>query len=79
MPKYITRNYRLFGLATVKIYSQDEMAAGLDITVLQLIAKIEQGDLCYHAHPLATGGEYEFNQIAYDDNLKRTKTSGDEN
>ncbi|KKL25498.1 hypothetical protein LCGC14_2404710, partial [marine sediment metagenome] len=33
MPKYITRNYRLFGLATVKIYSQDEMAAALDLTV----------------------------------------------
>ena len=78
MPKYITRNYRLFGLAIVKIYSQAEMATALDITVLQLIAAIEQGRLCYHAHPLATGGEYEFNQIAYDDNVKRMKTSGDD-
>ena len=32
MPKYITRNYRLFGLATVKIYSQAEMATALDLT-----------------------------------------------
>jgi len=79
MPKYITRNYRLFGLATVKIYSQAEMATALGLTVLQLIAAVEQGRLCYHAHPLATGSEYEFNQIAYDDNIKRMKTSGDEN
>ena len=79
MPKDITRNYRLFGLATVKIYSQAEMAAALDLTVLQLIAAIEQGSLCYHAHPLATGSEYEFNQIAYDRNIEKMKAPGDEN
>ncbi|KKL97614.1 hypothetical protein LCGC14_1676920, partial [marine sediment metagenome] len=55
------------------------MATALGLTVLQLIAAVEQGRLCYHAHPLATGSEYEFNQIAYDDNIKRMKTSGDEN
>ncbi len=78
MPKYITRNYRLFGLATVKIYSQAEMATALGLTVLQLIAAIEQGRLCYHSHPLATGKEYEFNQIAYDRNVEKTRASGDE-
>ena len=62
----------------IKFYSQAEMATALDITVLQLIAAIEQGRLLYRAHPLATGSEYEFNQIAYDRNIEKMKASGDE-
>ena len=79
MPEDKLKFYRLIGWARVKIYSQAEMATALGLTVLQLIAAVEQGRLCYHAHPLATRSEYEFNQIAYDDNIKRMKTSGDEN
>ncbi len=74
MPEDKIKFYRLIGWARVKIYSQAEMADALDLTVLQLIAAIEQGRLCYHAHPLATGGEYEFNQIAYDRNIEKAAT-----
>lgn len=71
MPEMKTSFYELFGPATVKIYSQAEMAAALDLTETRLIGALGQGvGLCYHAHPDATGEGYWFNKKAYQANIK---------
>jgi len=71
MPKIIERNYKLYGPARVKIYSQGEMATVLGITETRLIGALGEGiGLSYHAHPYATGSGYEFNESAYRDNIK---------
>lgn len=71
MPRMVYRNYELTGPAVVKIYSQSEMAQALGLTETRLIGALGQGiGLCYHAHPDATGGEYEFNEEAYDKNVR---------
>ncbi len=72
MPEMKFRDYALAGPATVKIYSQVEMAQALGLTETRLVGALEEGGngLCYHAHPMATGVGYEFNEWAYQDNIK---------
>ena len=71
MPEMKYRDYALAGPAVVKIYSQAEMVAALNLTETRLIGALGQGiGLCYHAHPDATGGGYEFNETAYRVNIK---------
>ncbi len=70
MPEMKRRNYQLTGPATVIIYSQAEMAAALGLTETRLVGALGEGiGLCYHAAPEATGGGYEFNELAYLKNL----------
>lgn len=71
MPEMKYRDYVLTGPATVLIYSQAEMATALGLTETRLIGALGQGvGLSYHAHPRATGGGYEFNEISYQSNVK---------
>lgn len=69
MPEIKYRNYVLTGPVAVK--SQAEMASALGLTETRLIGALGQGiGLCWHAHPDATGGGYEFNEGAYQENIK---------
>lgn len=71
MPSYKTSNYVLTGPATVLIYTEDEMAAALHMSVSELRNALNGGHhFCYHAHPKATGEGYWFNQSSYDKNIE---------
>jgi hypothetical protein len=71
MPEMKFRDYKLSGPAIVKIYSQAEMAEALGLSETRLIGALKMGiGLCYHAAPEATGAGYEFNERAYQENIK---------
>lgn len=76
MPEWVTQHYRLSGSCSQYIWSEQEMAEALEISVEELVTAIGRGEYGYHAHPLATKGGYEFNDIAYNSNLKRKERRG---
>jgi hypothetical protein len=71
MPELKTSYYVLTGPATVLIYTEQEMAQALSISVSELHHAIERGFLSYHAHPQATGEGYWFNESSYTGNISR--------
>jgi hypothetical protein len=72
MPEKLVKNYAFSGPTEVMIYSQAEMAQALGVSERRLVEILIKGEagLCYHAHPLATGGDYEFNKSSYVKNTK---------
>lgn len=71
MPEAITQDYFFGGWKTVLIYSEQEMAGALSISVKDLRKAIKRGELCYHAHPSSNAvREYQFNQSAFDNNVR---------
>lgn len=86
MPTETTINYAFGGPATLDIYSEEEMATAIGMTVADLRATLDEdfyGPMpepdrliySYHGHPLANGGRTEgtflFNRECYQDNLVR--------
>lgn len=86
MPTETTINYAFGGPATLDIYSEQEMADAIGMTVADLRATLDEdfyGPMpepdrliySYHGHPLANGGRTEgtflFNRECYQDNLVR--------
>ena len=62
--------YKLTGWATVEVYTENQMAEALGISVKQLCKELQAGyGLCYHAHPAATNNGYLFTESAYQANL----------
>lgn len=73
MPIIIKQNYFFTGPIVVNIYTEQEMADALGVSRDDLRAAIGRGQLSYHAHPLATGGEYQFLRQSYVDNQAKWK------
>lgn len=86
MPKEMTINYAFGGPATLDIYSEQEQAEAIGMTVADLRATLDEdmyGPMpepdrliySYHGHPLANGGRehgtFLFNRQCYQDNLVR--------
>ena len=70
MPKLKTAFYEMTGYATIKTYSQAEMADALGVTETRLVGAIQQAiGLAYHRKP--PFGDYEFNQGCYDGNKRK--------
>ena len=78
MPKVIKQNYALTGPARVLIYSEQEMAVALGMSVAELHKAIKECRFCYHGRPETTGAGYDFNQGAYERNVawRACETSG---
>jgi len=72
MPDKVTQKYHFGGWQEVLIYSEQEMADALGISRNELRRAIADGLLSYHAHPKSNAlREYQFNQISYDNNLRK--------
>lgn len=80
MSETVTQFYQLTGYSTQEIYSEEEMAKALDMTVEEMYHHLDPSEygmpdgeripLAYHAHPAATGDEFSFNQGAYERNIE---------
>lgn len=85
MPKSVTQFYQMSGMVTQDIYSEQEMADALEMSVKELRSRLDHTEygprpnddlpgFSFHAHPYANGGrngEFQFNQGAYVGNLWR--------
>jgi hypothetical protein len=82
MPEKITQNYVFGGWATQLIWSEQEMADALGISVRELRARLdwtEYGDgnhyedigLSFHAHPFSNAPrQFQFHEQSYLENIK---------
>jgi hypothetical protein len=72
MPFLQSANYYFGGWSTQLIYTEEEMAEACGFTHEQFMEHLLRGQwgLSFHAHPLATGDQYQFNQITYDHNIR---------
>lgn len=82
MPKEMTLHYAMSGFVTQDIYSEEEMAAALEISVQELRATLDPTEYgprkerlgySFHIHPRANGGvnsEFLFNRTSYTHNLQ---------
>lgn len=81
MPEEKMQFYTMTGWVTQDYYSEEEMAAAVDLTVEELRQHLSPSDYgdppgerwryVYHAHPLATGAGFEFTRGAYLNNIQR--------
>lgn len=82
MPQSKTQFYYFGGLATQDIYSEQEMADALEMSVKELRSRLDSKEygprpdddvvvFTFHAHPFATGSTFEFNRDSYAGNLWR--------
>lgn len=58
--KLVTQQYKFSGLVSQYIVTEKEMADAMGCSVEELLLAIETCGIHYHAHPFATGGEYQF-------------------
>ena len=72
MPNIISQFYKFTGWTNVEIYSQQEMADVLNLSLTELYHALEHGHLAYHAHPLSNNlNEYQFTPKIYQENQQR--------
>ena len=83
MPTEMTIDYIFTGNVTQDIYTEEEMADALDMTVDDLRRALDEDlygpcsllkdrpPLSFHAHPRVTGQGFLFNRAAYQNNLRR--------
>lgn len=85
MPKSIRQFYEFSGMVTQDIYSEQEMADALEMSVKELRSRLDSKEygprpnddlvgLTFHAHPFANGGrngEFQFHRDSYVGNLWR--------
>ena len=70
MPELITQNYYFGGWTEVLVYSEQDMADALGITVKELLDALKNGKLSCHAFPQSNAlRQYQFNQSSFDDNI----------